>query len=87
MWRRYVKDGLMVLFVISIILIFYAMSFLQKNEPLKGFLIFVLACNIGMISIVISFYWHKRGIHTTILGSILSIIVFIAGIIVLWRTW
>ena len=80
MWHSFAKDGLMVIFTISILLISPAMTLLFSDESLNGFLIFVLSCPLGIFSFCFAYYWHKRGIRSTVFGPAASLIVFIAGI-------
>ena len=74
----------MVLFTISILLSSPAIILLSHGEVVKGLSILAIAIFIGTLSFSIASYWHERDIHATLLGNIISLVLFIAGIVVLW---
>lgn len=85
MWKRYVKDVLL-LFVESCVLsTAVAVTFIACGAVGKGLIILFIAALLGLTTESLQHhYWHKRGIDATPLGFIAAWLFFIIGIIWLW---
>lgn len=86
MWKRYVKDVLLLFIVSCILSTSVAVTFIAHGAAGKGLIILFIAAFLGLTTESLQHdYWHKRGIDATPLGFIAAWLFFIAGIVWLWR--
>jgi hypothetical protein len=83
-WRNYVKDFLMIIFSSSFFLLSPAITFIQNGNWLFGVLLIVSVAILWVPIYYIAEYWHKREIHATLIGNVVSVVVFVASPFFAW---
>ncbi|MBI2056310.1 MAG: hypothetical protein HYT37_02930 [Candidatus Sungbacteria bacterium] len=75
----------MVIFTVSLLSSAPVVNLFFSGETAKGYIILMSAIFFGTASFVLADYWHKRNIHATPYGNIISLLTFVTGIITLWQ--
>lgn len=84
-WRNVVKDILMVIFSVLFFLLSPAVTLMQNGRWIFGVVLIVIAFLLGATIVLIASYWHKRDIHATMVGNVVSMCVFIVSPFVAWH--
>ncbi len=84
MWRKFVKDVLLLIYMLSLSLTAVAITLVAHGSMLAGALLLSIALLLGIPSLSIAYYWHKRDIHVTPPGMLMALLFFISSVLWLW---